>query len=333
MTTGKAAPIFTAALVQLRSGLHPDANLDGAIKLIGEAKSGGPDYVQTPEMTNVLALKREQLFAVIAEEDSDKSLAAFRELARKLGIYLHIGSLAIKLTAEKAANRSFLIGRDGEILARYDKIHMFDVDLANGRAIASRQLPAGRDRRGHRPAVGPAGLSVCYDLGFPTLYRALAEAGALLAVPSAFTKQTGEAHWMCSCARARSRTARSCLRPRRAASMRTAARPSDIRSSSTPGPHPGRRRHGARRLRALIDPAEIAADAPDSLAPARAAVRDHRADRGTHPAARRRGADMIRYALACDEGHSFEAGSRIPRPTTNRSSAASWHARPAARRR
>ena len=197
MTTGKAAPIFTAALVQLRSGLHPDANLDSAIKLIGEAKSGGADYVQTPEMTNVLALKREQLFAVIAEEESDKSLAAFRELARKLGIYLHIGSLAIKLTAEKAANRSFLIGRDGEILARYDKIHMFDVDLANGESY--------RESRNYRPGEiavvtdlpwGRLGLSVCYDLRFPTLYRALAEAGSsFLAIPSAFTKQTGEAHW------------------------------------------------------------------------------------------------------------------------------------------
>jgi predicted amidohydrolase len=197
MTTGKAAPIFTAALVQLRSGLHPDANLDGAIKLIGEAKSGGADYVQTPEMTNVLALKREQLFAVIAEEESDKSLAAFRDLARKLGIFLHIGSLAIKLTAEKAANRSFLIGRDGEILARYDKIHMFDVDLANGESY--------RESRNYRPGEiavvtdlpwGRLGLSVCYDLRFPTLYRALAEAGSsFLAVPSAFTKQTGEAHW------------------------------------------------------------------------------------------------------------------------------------------
>ena len=197
MTPGKAAPIFTAALVQLRAGLHPDANLDSAIKLISEAKSGGADYVQTPEMTNVLALKREQLFAVIAEEESDKSLAAFRELARKLGIYLHIGSLAIKLTAEKAANRSFLIGCDGEILARYDKIHMFDVDLANGESY--------RESRNYRPGEiavvsdlpwGRLGLSVCYDLRFPTLYRALAEAGSsFLAIPSAFTKQTGEAHW------------------------------------------------------------------------------------------------------------------------------------------
>ena len=148
-------------------------------------------------MTNILALKREQLFGVIVEEDDDKSLAAFRELARKLGIYLHVGSLAIKVSPDKAANRSFLIGRNGEIVARYDKIHMFDVDLANGESY--------RESRNYRPGEiavvanlpwGRLGLSVCYDLRFPTLYRALAEAGSsFLAIPSAFTRQTGEAHW------------------------------------------------------------------------------------------------------------------------------------------
>ena len=196
MSTSKATS-FTAGLVQLRSGLHPNANLDSAVKLINEAKSSGADYVFTPEMTNILALKREQLFAVIVEEEGDQSLATFRELARKHGVYLHVGSLAIKLTPDKAANRSFLIGRDGEIVARYDKIHMFDVDLANGESY--------RESRNYRPGEiavvadlpwGRFGLSVCYDLRFPTLYRALAEAGSsFLAIPSAFTKQTGEAHW------------------------------------------------------------------------------------------------------------------------------------------
>ncbi len=196
MTIGKAA-MFTAALVQMRSGLHPNANLDSAIRLIGEAKSRGADYVQTPEMTNILALKREQLLGAIAEEDGDKSLAAFRELARKLGIHLHIGSLAIKLTADKAANRSFLIGPNGEILARYDKIHMFDVDLTNGESYReSRNYRAGELAVAVNLPWGRLGLSVCYDLRFPTLYRALAEAGSsYLAIPSAFTRQTGEAHW------------------------------------------------------------------------------------------------------------------------------------------
>jgi deaminated glutathione amidase len=196
MSTSKTTT-FTAGLVQLRSGLHPDANLDTTVKLINEAKSGGADYILTPEMTNILALKREHLFAVVAEEEDDKSLATFRELARKHDVYLHVGSLAIKLTDDRAANRSFLIGRDGEIVARYDKIHMFDVDLANGESY--------RESRNYRPGEiavaadlpwGRLGLSVCYDLRFPTLYRALAEAGSsFLAIPSAFTKQTGEAHW------------------------------------------------------------------------------------------------------------------------------------------
>jgi predicted amidohydrolase len=188
---------FTAGLVQMRAGLSPQSNLDAALKLIAQAKSGGADYVLTPEMTNILEVKRERLFAAIAPEETDASLAAFRELARKLGIFLHIGSLAIKLSAEKAANRSFLIDRNGEIVARYDKIHMFDVDLAGGESY--------RESRNYRPGEiavaadlpwGRLGLSVCYDLRFPALYRALAEAGAsFLAIPSAFTQQTGEAHW------------------------------------------------------------------------------------------------------------------------------------------
>ena len=108
MSTGKAAT-FTAGLVQMRSGLSPQANLDAAVRLIEEAKRAGADYVLTPEMTNILEVKRERLFAAIAPEEKDATLAAFRELARKLGIFLHVGSLAIKLLPEKAANRSFLI--------------------------------------------------------------------------------------------------------------------------------------------------------------------------------------------------------------------------------
>ena len=188
---------FTVALVQMRSGLDPAANLDVATRLIGEAKAGGAEYVLTPEMTNIMEVRRERLFASIVAEETDPSLAAFRQLARKLAIHLHVGSLAIKLPGERAANRSFLIDRDGEIVARYDKIHMFDVDLANGESY--------RESRNFRPgdlAVaadlpwGRLGLTICYDLRFPSLYRALAEGGSsMLAIPSAFTRQTGEAHW------------------------------------------------------------------------------------------------------------------------------------------
>jgi predicted amidohydrolase len=189
--------IFTVGLVQMRSGLDPAANLAAASGLIAEAKAGGADYVLTPEMTNILAIKREQLFAALVPEESDPCLAAFRELARKHAIHLHVGSLALRLAADKAVNRSFLIDPAGDILARYDKIHMFDVDLANGESY--------RESRSYRPGElavaadlpwGRLGLTICYDLRFPALYRALAEGGAsFLAIPSAFTRQTGEAHW------------------------------------------------------------------------------------------------------------------------------------------
>jgi len=191
------ASTFRAAMIQMRSGLAPAANIDAAARLIGEARDAGADYVQTPEMTNLLAARREQLFAAIMEEDKDPTLSALRDLARKLGIFVHVGSLAIKLTGDRAANRSFLIDRAGEIAARYDKIHMFDVDLENGESY--------RESNNYRPgdtAVlvdlpwGRMGMSICYDVRFPALYRALAEAGAaMLTIPSAFTRQTGEAHW------------------------------------------------------------------------------------------------------------------------------------------
>ncbi|HZD90977.1 MAG TPA: nitrilase-related carbon-nitrogen hydrolase, partial [Pseudolabrys sp.] len=194
MTNGS----FKAAMIQMRAGLTPSANIDDAARMIGEARQAGAAYVQTPEMTNILAAKRAQLFEVIAEEEADASLAALRELARRHELFVHVGSLAIKISPERAANRSFLIDPKGEIAARYDKIHMFDVDLANGESY--------RESNSYRPGEsavlanlpwGMLGLTVCYDMRFPALYRALAEAGAtMLSAPSAFTQQTGEAgHW------------------------------------------------------------------------------------------------------------------------------------------
>jgi deaminated glutathione amidase len=188
---------FRVGLIQTRAGRSPAANLEAVTRLIGEAKEQGADYVQTPEMTNIMEVSREKLFAAIAPEESDASLATYRELAHKLGIYLHIGSLAVKVLPDRAANRAFLIDPRGEIVARYDKIHMFDVDLAGGESY--------RESRSYRPGElavlhdlpwGRLGITVCYDLRFPALYRALAEGGAsFLAIPSAFTRQTGEAHW------------------------------------------------------------------------------------------------------------------------------------------
>jgi predicted amidohydrolase len=194
MTSGSK---FRVGLIQMRSGRSPQANADAAVKLIGEAKAGGADYVLTPEVTNIMESSREKLFATIVAEENDPTLAILRDLARTLGIYVHVGSLAVKIAPEKAANRSFLIDRKGNIVARYDKIHMFDVDLTGGESY--------RESRSYRPGEmavvsdlpwGRLGLTICYDLRFPALYRALAESGAsFLAIPSAFTKQTGEAHW------------------------------------------------------------------------------------------------------------------------------------------
>jgi len=195
-STGSTAT-FRVGLVQMRSGRTPAANLDAAAKLIREAKAGGADYVQTPEMTNLCERSRADMLAAITPEAQDPTLAALRELARSLAVWLHVGSLAIKLPGDRAANRAFLIRPNGEIAARYDKIHMFDVDLPGGESYReSRSYSAGETAVLADLPWGRLGLSVCYDLRFPALYRALAEAGAsFLAIPSAFTRQTGEAHW------------------------------------------------------------------------------------------------------------------------------------------
>jgi deaminated glutathione amidase len=191
------SPGFRVGLVQMRSGRTPAQNVDAATKLIKEAKTGGADYVLTPEMTNILERKREDLFAALAPEEKDRSLSAFRDLARRLGIWVHVGSLAIEVLPQKAVNRSFLIDPRGEIAARYDKIHMFDVDLAGGESYRE----SGSFRPGELAVAvdlpwGRVGLTICYDLRFPALYRALAEAGAsFITIPAAFTQQTGEAHW------------------------------------------------------------------------------------------------------------------------------------------
>jgi deaminated glutathione amidase len=188
---------FIAAMVQTRTKLSPDDNVKEIGALIREAKAKGAAYVQTPEMTNLLAANRDQLFKTIADEEHDTSLKSFRALARELKIYLHIGSMAIRATPDRAANRAFLIDPNGEIIARYDKIHMFDVNLANGESY--------RESNNYQPGDtaaladlpwGRLGLTICYDMRFPSLYRALSESGAsFLTMPSAFTKPTGEAHW------------------------------------------------------------------------------------------------------------------------------------------
>jgi predicted amidohydrolase len=188
---------FKVGLVQMRSGVDPQINLATALAAIEEAAGAGAAYVLTPEMTNIMEIKRDKLFASIADEERDSTLATLRDAARKLSIYIHIGSLAVKASPDKAANRSFLIDRRGDVVARYDKIHMFDVDLADGESYReSHNYRAGELAVVADLPWGRLGVTVCYDLRFPALYRALADAGAsFFAIPAAFTKQTGEAHW------------------------------------------------------------------------------------------------------------------------------------------
>jgi predicted amidohydrolase len=143
---------FRVGMIQMRSGRNPQANTEAAAKLIGEAKERGAEYVLTPEMTNIMETGRERFFASIVPEEQDATLMTLRELARTFGIYVHVGSLAIKVSADKAVNRSFLIDRHGKVAARYDKIHMFDVDLASGESY--------RESRNYRPGE----LAVLADL-------------------------------------------------------------------------------------------------------------------------------------------------------------------------
>ncbi len=188
---------FRAGLVQLRSGRAIEPNLDTAEALIRRAAKGGAVYVQTPENTAIMELKPELVLAAAETEGKSAPLARLKALAAELGIFLHIGSLAVKLDQARVANRSYLIDPQGRIAARYDKLHMFDVDLAGGESYRESQYfrPGAKAVLADLP-FGRLGLSICYDLRFPALYRALAAAGAdFIAIPSAFTKQTGEAHW------------------------------------------------------------------------------------------------------------------------------------------
>ena len=188
---------FKVGLIQMRSGLRPAANLSAV--LVGDRRGQTRRRRLRPDAGDDQhhGGQARRLFTEIVAEEQDPTLATLRDVARKLAIYVHLGSLAVKASPDKAANRSFLIDRKGDIAARYDKIHMFDVDLADGESYRE----SNSYRAGELAVVadlpwGRLGLTVCYDLRFPALYRALAEAGAsFLAIPSAFTRQTGEAHW------------------------------------------------------------------------------------------------------------------------------------------
>ncbi|HCZ00755.1 MAG: amidohydrolase [Rhodobacterales bacterium RIFCSPHIGHO2_02_FULL_62_130] len=188
-----------AALVQLTVGDDPATNLPQTLAYIRSAATQGAQFVLTPECTNALSSNREHQRSVLRHEDQDETLAALRAQAAESGIWLLIGSLGL-LTSDadgRFANRSFLISPKGEIAARYDKIHMFDVNVSETEVY--------RESAGYRPgtktvladtALAKIGMTVCYDVRFPHLYRRLAKAGAqIITVPAAFNHITGAAHW------------------------------------------------------------------------------------------------------------------------------------------
>ena len=189
--------ILRAALVQLRTPASQAAALDQAAPLVRQAAAEGAQLILTPEGTNILQRERAKLFAAVCPLEQDPCVQGLRSLARELSVWMLIGSALVKREDGQLANRSALIGADGEVKAIYDKIHMFDVDLPTG----ERHRESALYTPGERAAVadtpwGKIGLSICYDIRFPHLYRGLAKAGAqMISVPAAFTRPTGEAHW------------------------------------------------------------------------------------------------------------------------------------------
>ncbi len=188
---------FRIGLVQMRAGKDVQENLHQAVSFIREAASRGARYIQTPENTLVMEADSTRLLEKIFPEEETEGVGHFSRLARELGVWLHIGSLAVKAGAGRAANRAFLFAPDGRAVCRYDKIHMFDVDLPSGESYreSATFIPGACAFVAELP-WGGLGVTTCYDIRFPEQYKALARAGAkFLTAPSAFTKVTGEAHW------------------------------------------------------------------------------------------------------------------------------------------
>jgi len=186
------------AVLQARSGIDPAANASALVDAIVRAKAGGADMLFTPEMSGLLDQDRKRAAQHLRDEAGDAVLAKVRAAAAEQRIWIHIGSLALTGGADgRLANRGFVIDDNGAIRARYDKIHLFDVDLPTGESWRESAAYAPGERS--VIAVTPwarIGLSICYDMRFPDLYRALSDAGAeILAVPAAFTVPTGRAHW------------------------------------------------------------------------------------------------------------------------------------------
>lgn len=191
---------LVAACLQMRSGPVPGPNVDTVAAAAAEARAQGAHLLQTPEMTTAVQRDRSSLLAAIGDETHDPSLDAFRAIARENGLVLHIGSMAVRVGA-KAANRAHVIDATGEVVASYDKIHLFDVDLAHGESWRESNGYVGGNEAvlAEVPVAGDRlklGLGICYDVRFPQLFRTYGEAGAdVITAPACFTRQTGEAHW------------------------------------------------------------------------------------------------------------------------------------------
>lgn len=185
------------ALCQMTGGVDPAGNARVLTTAVAVAAGEGATMLFTPEMSGLLDRDRTRAARSIMGEADDRVLAEVREAAARHGLWIHLGSLALREVDGRWVNRGFVIDADGEIRARYDKLHLFDVSLPSGEAWReSAAYVAGESATVVRTPVGPLGLSICYDLRFPDLYRALSDAGAsVLAVPAAFTQPTGVAHW------------------------------------------------------------------------------------------------------------------------------------------
>jgi deaminated glutathione amidase len=186
------------ALFQSNTGIDPAANAAALVAAIGEAAAGGATMLFTPEMSGLLDRDTQRASAQLSTEDEDDVLAACRAAARERGIWVHLGSLAIRVEDGKVANRGFVIDRAGVIQARYDKIHLFDVDLPTGESWRESAVYRAGERAVliNGTPVGKLGLTICYDLRFPMLFARIAEANAdAISVPAAFTVPTGRAHW------------------------------------------------------------------------------------------------------------------------------------------
>ncbi|HEV7717659.1 MAG TPA: carbon-nitrogen hydrolase family protein [Arsenicitalea sp.] len=185
------------AALQMRSGTQPEANLLALERLVAEAAGQGAAYVLSPEVTVAFAENREGLARVAGPFENNPAIARVSRMARDHRVTLHLGSLAVALDDGRFANRSVVFGPDGAILATYDKIHLFDATIAGLRDYRESATYRGGDTAVVTPVAGfNLGMSICYDVRFPALYNALANAGAqVLAVPAAFTVPTGQAHW------------------------------------------------------------------------------------------------------------------------------------------